>query len=351
MSTTFYTGFLHIEPLQGDEHDTYQRLLFGSTASHGITPGLFWDMRSQPLPHSPYKPTQFLFVVEPDGIGRVFTVRIRRQNPTQVPTTDEFVVVPVSTEHVFSVYLGRGLNVLDVYVDGANGLHRIQSTSFTARDYATVMYADALAMYSYLWSPLRSIQSDITGPGSTGLASPLIDFDSELPQYQNLYRTARQCVVSVLINQPNSTHGVAAFAGALFQQTPILCKKPDSSMELDLDWLFQLPTSADTGNGVEVHVWNHDPELSRWSIYPKYLQTQNSLSKHNYVETETNSDSDSDTVVWNAVTGQVTAQDPVQERTWLDGWIEYHQYPASTGELDFNNPENSGYISLVNGGL
>lgn len=102
-----YTGSAFIDPVFGDEKDSYFRILYGSSSSRGITPGRFWDTRSLPLPYSPLEPTVFKVIIDTSGINTLFRLNILREHPTEVPTTSTFDFVPDSTEHIINVHLGK----------------------------------------------------------------------------------------------------------------------------------------------------------------------------------------------------------------------------------------------------
>lgn len=348
---TPYKGSVYIEPLFGSEQDTYLRLIYGSAdnSTKGITPGLFWDLRSLPLPYQPLTPTPLKVITDQTGPGVFFRVQITREQPTLVPTTDVFDFVVESTEHVINVYLGKGKNDFDVYAYNTSGeLQRIFSTSYVATDYATVLYTHALLITNYLWNPYNDLNNSLTAPGATGLVSPLISFDSELPESHNMFRSARQRVISVMMNQPNSAYSVQVFGGSVFQQTPAMTK-PAIEQQLDIntnDWLQVLPSASQTHNTVELHVWQHDPELARWATYPRYLQAQKKLLDHSMSTTESTAEQDNSTE-WRSTTKQYNPAVPNSARSWMDGTITYA--PLDSGVLDFGNPDLSQYIPPVVG--
>ena len=352
-ATTVYKGSVYIEPLFGSEQDTYLRLVYGSAdnVSHGITPGLFWDLRSLPLPYRPLTTTPLKVILDTTGPGVFFRVQITRERPSLVPTTDVFDFVAESTEHVIQVYLGQGLNVLDVYVQDTTGqLKRCFSTSFTATNFATVLHSHALMITNYLWNPYAELNNALTAPGATGLVSPLIDFDAELPDSHNLFRAARQRVISAMVNQPNSTHSVSVFGGSVFQQTPVV-QPPVMEVQLNInvsDWLRPLPSASQTHNSIEMHLWQHDPELARWATYARYLQSQGKLLDHSLSVTE--STDANNTAEWLATTKQYNAKQPEQMVSWIDGAISYTAIPPN-GQLDFHSAENSMYIPVILSGV
>src|ERR1035437_5866319 len=346
---TPYTGPVYVEPLFGAEADTYMRLVYGSAdnSQPGITQGLFWDLRSLPLPYQPLTPTQLNVILDGTGPGTFFRVQITREHSTSVPTTDVFDFVATSTEHVISVFLGQGLNVFDVYtLDATGALKRVYSTSYTSTNYATILYSYALMITQYLWEPFNELNVALTGPGSTAMVSPLISFDSELPDSHNLFRSARQRVVSTMMNQPNSSVSVSVFGGSVFQQTPLL-QKPiyETVLDLNLDWMRLIPTASQTHNTTEFHVWQTDPELARWVTYPRYLEGTGNLLQHTISHTDS---VDGDIALWNSTTTEYNSQVPDRLYSCYEGTVTYADLPADV-ILDFTDPNNSGLIPILQG--
>lgn len=324
-----YSGICHIEPMFGSEKDSYLRILYGSETTRGITPGRFWDMRSLPLPFRPRNPTVFKVIIEEEGVGSLFRLKILRENPTQIPTTDTFDFVAESTEHTISLYLGQGLNVFDIYAFDNGGFVKIGSVSFTASNFATILYTYATLITKFLWSPFNQVSVDIYSESSTLLASPLIDFDAELPESTNLSRSARQRVVSAMVNQPTSTHAVQTVAGSLFQQTPILCKPAyHADLDINLSWLRELPSQSQVANTVEMHVWQNDPEMARWASLPRYLESSGQLLSHGMAVT---SSQFGESAEWSSTLKTWNPEHPEQQESWWELTIEsessYELYP------------------------
>jgi hypothetical protein len=286
-------------------------------------------------------------ILDSTGPGTFFRVQVTREHATLVPTTDVFDFVATSTEHVLSVFLGQGLNVFDVYtLDATGSLKRVYSTSYTSTNYATILYCYALMITQYLWEPYNELNVALTGPGSTAMVSPLISFDSELPDSHNLFRSARQRVVSVMMNQPNSSVSVSVFGGSVFQQTPLLVKPVhETDLDLNLDWLRRIPSASQTHNTTEFHVWQLDPELARWVTYPRYLDGTNNLLQHTLSHTDS---VDGDIAQWGSTTTQYNANVPDRLYSWWEGsiYIAGVEFDYST---DFSNSENSEYISVIQG--
>lgn len=324
-----YSGLVHIEPLFGAEKDSYLRILYGSETTRGVTPGRFWDMRSLPLPYRALTKTDFNVIIDPDGVGSLFRIKILRENPTEVPTTDVFDFVAESTEHVISIYLGRGLNVFDIYAFSNGDFRRIASSSYVSSHYATVLYTHAVSITRFIHTPLAQIDLDIRSESSTTVVSPVISFDSELPESSNLARSARQRIVSVMMNQSTSSLALDVFGGSLFQQT-LLKSRPvfDSGLDINSAWLLPMHTQSQTHNSHEVHVWQLDREIARWALLPKLLASSGNLEKHGLASTTS---SRNDVAEWKSVTKTYNPKHPDKMESWwevsIESEIDYDLFP------------------------
>lgn len=323
-----YAGSAFIEPVFGDEKDSYFRILYGSDSGKGITPGRFWDTRSLPLPYSPLEPTVFKVIIDKSGINSLFRLNILREHPTEVPTTSTFDFVPESTEHIISVYLGRGLNVFDVLAYTPDGFKRINSTSYVATHYATLLWSYATTITRYMWSPLGVLHNDIYASTSTRLASPLIGFDAEFPTSANQARSARQRLVSAVMNNPTSTQSISVFSGSLFQQTPVLAKSVvTKNIDINQTWLRPLHSRTQTHNGYEMHIWQYDKQLARWAVLPKYIKNTSGLEQHNVATTQGTSGS----AEWSSVTSTYSEELPIPQQSYWEVRIDttvYHDLMA-----------------------
>lgn len=273
-STGSAIGFAKIAPVFGDELDSYTALIYGiqGVPESGVPAGLFWDLRTIPLPYTPRKPTVFRVNVYENNIGKLHRIKFVRENPTVIPTTDYYDFVPETSESHLQLYLGKGLNVLDMYViDGAES--RIYTAEYTATTFATILHGHATMITRYGWRPLRDLQTQLLGPRSTGLLEPLFGKMSDLFAKPMLLNTlAKQLAINVL-TYGSDNQSVVDLGAGFYQQTPLL----QQPLALGFDELFRYQylqeqfTFSQQWNQKRYHTWALNPSQAKKALAARYL--------------------------------------------------------------------------------
>lgn len=275
------TGYANLSPVFGDELDSYKALLYGinTIPESGIPAGLFWDLRSMPLPYQPLKPTVFRADVYDNNVGKLHRIKFIRENPTVVPTSDYFDFVPETSSSNLQLYLGRGLNVLDMYVLDAGIETRIFTCQYTTAVFANILHGHATMTTRYGWRPLKDLRSSLLGPRSTGLLEPLLGGMSDLFVTPTLLGTlAKQLVINVL-TYGSDNHGVVDLGSAFYQQTPLLQQVNALAYEELLQYQHIAPLSSYSSqwNQRRYHTWALNAKQAKRALVPRYLQNNNRL--------------------------------------------------------------------------
>lgn len=261
MNTTYaaHTQQASIDIALGPERYVYERILFGSASTNGITQGDFYDMRGYPVPYTTSSPTDMTLKL-PEGselIGANLVIEIIRETPENIPPKESTKFSPSAAITNFSVQLGHGLNFIKVITESGDV---VASYSISATKIATVLYAIAVDIYAQIWEPIDATAKEIFDT-NTGMFASLLSFEDLLPMSSGRRLLATYLSVRALVPKAGTDEGLTDLIQALFDQSPLRRKATASGWEAD--WLRPDPATPLLQYGQELHIWPYDQVSSR----------------------------------------------------------------------------------------
>lgn len=261
MTTTYsaHTQVASIDVALGPERYVYERILFGSTSTNGITQGDFYDMRGYPVPYTASSQTDMTLKL-PEGsdlIGANLIIEIIRETPENIPAKESTKFSPSAAITNFSVQMGHGLNFIKV-ITGSGDV--VASHSISATKVATVLYAIAVDIYAQIWEPVDATAKEIFDT-NTGMFASLLSFEDLLPMSSGRRLLATYLSMRALVPKAGTNEGLTDLIQALFDQSPLRRKAEASGW--DADWLRPDPTTTLLQYGQELHIWPYDQVSAR----------------------------------------------------------------------------------------
>lgn len=259
MSYTVPTTSATLDVALGPEKAVYERLLFGSDSTLGITPGDFYDMRGYPVPYTPNDVTDITLTL-PNGsalVAQNLTVEIIRDEPKTLASHETVMFSPSSEVTNFGARLEQGLNYIKISDPDGNV---IGSFALSATRFATIIYAIAVDIYTRIWQPVDATAKEIYDT-NTGLFSNIVKFTDLLPQASSKHLLATYLSMRALVSKAGTEDGLNTLAQALLDQTPVSRKiEADNWSAL---WLRQEPATTVSQVGREMHIWSYDDVATR----------------------------------------------------------------------------------------
>lgn len=243
----------------GPEKAVYERLLFGSNSTDGITKGDFYDMRGYPVPYTPDEVTDLTLTL-PNGseiVGQNLQIEIIRDDPKVLPAHEIVMFSPSSEVTNFGVRLDQGLNFIRVMNAAGDA---ISTFSLSATRFATILYAVAVDIYAKIWEPIDSTSKEIFDT-HTGLFANLISFTDLLPDASSRHLLSTYLAMRAMVAKVGTEEGLTALTQAILDQTPIARKIEANNW--GAEWLRPVPPTTVAQVGRELHLWSYDAVASR----------------------------------------------------------------------------------------